>query len=150
MTCIFVSLVFVGFRWFPLVSVGFPRGGFWKRETVSGVGTGGGKLASFAPLIALAKGDLEKSAALPRWLGYRHILPEGGSPESVPDLLGLGGSSGNIQWRGPSSPRQPSRMLCPSGWMTDTAVLVNTILQPRSANGPNPNPMRVLGKEGIT
>ncbi len=32
--------------------------------------------------------------------------------------------------------------------MTDTAVLVNTIWQPRLAKGPKP--MRVWGKEGIT
>ena len=32
--------------------------------------------------------------------------------------------------------------------MTDTAVLVNTIWQPRLAKGPTP--MRVWGKEGIT
>jgi hypothetical protein len=40
------------------------------------------------------------------------------------------------------------RMLWPFGWMTDTAVLVKTILQPRLAKGPKP--MRVWGKEGIT
>ncbi len=32
--------------------------------------------------------------------------------------------------------------------MTDTAVLVNTIWQPRSAKGPKP--MRVWGKDGMT
>ena len=42
----------------------FGFGGFWKR--VSFTGTGGGMLASFAPLIALALGGFEKLAALPR------------------------------------------------------------------------------------
>ncbi len=49
---------------------------------------------------------------------------------------------------GPSCSRHPSRMLCPSGWMTDTAVLVNTIWQPRLAKGPKP--MRVWGNDGMT
>ena len=52
---------------------GAGTGGFWKRETVVGAGTGGSMLASFAPLIALAAGDLEKLAELPRWPGFRHI-----------------------------------------------------------------------------
>ena len=47
----------------------------------------------------------------------------GGSVEFV--SVGL---SGNIHRRGPVSSLQPSRMLWPSGWMTDTAVLVKTIL----------------------
>ena len=44
----------------------FGIGGFWKRKPVSVAGTGGGMLASFAPLIALAIGGFEKLAALPR------------------------------------------------------------------------------------
>ena len=93
-----------------------------------GVGTGGGMLASFAPLITLDEGDVEKLAALPRLTGFRHILTEGESTAGGIGLLGLVGSSGNIQRQGPSILRHPSRMLCPSGWMTDTAVLVKTIL----------------------
>ena len=42
----------------------FGCGGFWERVSVTG--TGGGMLASFAPLLALATGGFEKSAALPR------------------------------------------------------------------------------------
>ena len=42
----------------------FGFGGFWKRVSV--MGTGGGMLALFAPLIALALGGFEKLAALPR------------------------------------------------------------------------------------
>ena len=42
----------------------FGFGGFWERVSVTG--TGGGMLASFAPLLALATGGFEKSAALPR------------------------------------------------------------------------------------
>ena len=62
--------------------------------------------------------------------------------------VGLVGWRGKRQRRGPSCSRHPSRMLWPSGWMTDTAVLVKMILQPRSANGPKP--MREWGKVGIT
>ena len=42
----------------------FGFGSFWKRVSVTE--TGGGMLASFAPLIALAIGGFEKLAALPR------------------------------------------------------------------------------------
>jgi hypothetical protein len=50
--------------------------------------------------------------------------------------------------RGPLCSCHPSRILCPSGWMTDTAVLVNTIWQPRLAKGPKP--IRVWGNDGMT
>ena len=52
----------------------------------------------------------------------------GGSAVGGSDELVLVGLSGNIHRRGPVSSLQPSRMLWPSGWMTDTAVLVKTIL----------------------
>ncbi len=58
---------------------------------------------------------------------------------------------GGVEWEPPEAfmpTFEDSRMLCPSGWMTVTAVLVKTILHPRSANGPKP--MRVWGKVGIT
>ena len=94
-----------------LFSLLFGFGGFWKRKPVSGAGTGGGMLASFAPLILLAIGGFEKSAALPRWPGFRHMVPEGGSPEGGTAVLGFVGLSGNIHRRAPVSLRQPSRML---------------------------------------
>ena len=101
-----------------LFSLLFGFGGFWKQDTVSGAGTGGGKVALFAPLVALAKGAFEKLAELPRWPGFRHMVPTGDSPEGGTAVLGGGssvlqlvGSSGNIQRRALSSSRQPSRML---------------------------------------
>jgi hypothetical protein len=42
----------------------------------------------------------------------------------------------------------PLRIHRPSGLTAVTSVLVNVMVQPRSANGPRP--IRVLGKEGIT
>ena len=103
-----------------------------------GVGSDGGLLALRRRLFGLwfifgagvggfGVGGFEKLAALPRWPGFRHKgSPEGGT--AVRGLLGLGGSSGNIHSLAPVCSRQSSRMLCPSGWMTETAVLVKTIL----------------------
>ena len=55
--------------------------------------------------------------------------------------------SGNRHSLGPSVLRQPSKILCPSGWMTNTPVLVKIILYPRLTKGPSP--MRVWGKDGM-
>ena len=55
-------------------------------------------------------------------------LRGGGSSEGGSGGFVSVGLSGNIHRRGPVSSLQPSRMLWPSGWMTDTAVLVKTIL----------------------
>ncbi len=62
--------------------------------------------------------------------------------------IGIVVMRGKRHRRGPSCSCHPSRVLCPSGWMTDTAVLVNTIWQPRLAKGPKP--MRVWGNDGMT
>ncbi len=62
--------------------------------------------------------------------------------------IGMVALRGKRQRRGLSCSRHPSRMLWPSGWMTETACLEKTIWQPRLAKGPKP--MRVWGKEGIT
>ena len=59
----------------------------------------------------------------------------------------MDGCRGNCQRRGLFSSCQPLRVVCPLGWIADTAVLVNTIWQPKLANGPKP--MRVWGKEGM-
>jgi hypothetical protein len=71
---------------------------------------------------------------------------------AIPDVnsgrIGLVVMRGKRHRRGPSCFCHPSRMLCPSRWMIDTAVLVNTIWQPRSAKGPKP--MRVWGNDGMT
>ena len=64
-----------------------------------GVGTGGGRLASFAPLIALAKGASKKSTALPRWTGFRHMAPTGGSPKDGTTSFWIGG----IEWEHPEA-----------------------------------------------
>jgi hypothetical protein len=110
---------------------------------------GGGMLGTVGLSIGVEGGGFEKSAALPHGPGSSYFSNDAGSDTlGLRGTLGLVGASGNRQRRGPSSSRQPSRMLCPSGWMTDTAVLVKTILQPRSAKGPKP--MREWGKEGIT
>jgi hypothetical protein len=82
-------------------------------------------------------------AALPRGPGSSYF-----SDNAVTGKLGLLALSGNSQRQGPSCSHHPSRMLCPSGWMTDTAILVNTIWQLRLAKGPKP--IRVWGKEDIT
>jgi hypothetical protein len=62
--------------------------------------------------------------------------------------IGMVVMRGKHHRQGPSCSCHLSRMLCPSGWMTDTAILVNTIWQPRSAKGPKP--MRVWGNDGMT
>ncbi len=62
--------------------------------------------------------------------------------------IGMVALRGKRQRRGPSCSSDPSRMLWPSGWMTETACLEKTIWQPRLAKGPKL--MRVWGKEGIT
>ena len=46
----------------------------------------------FSLLIALAEGDLEKSAALPRWTGFRHMAPAGG----LIGLIGVGTGGGML------------------------------------------------------
>ena len=49
-----------------LFSLLFGFGGFWKQDTIFGAETGGGKVDSFASLVALAKGAFEKLAELSR------------------------------------------------------------------------------------
>ena len=57
-------------------------------------------------------------------------------------------SNGKYPSLAPSVSLQPSKMLCPSGWTTETPVLVKMILYPRSAKGPSPISER--GKDGMT
>ncbi len=70
------------------------------------------------------------------------------SSNAVAGTFGRFFFSGKCQRWGACCSRHPLRMLCPSGWITDTNVLVKIICQPRSANGPKP--MRVWEKDDIT
>jgi hypothetical protein len=86
------------------------------------------------------------SAVLLRGTGFstcvsKHIPTDSGR-------IGMVVMRGKHHRQGPLCSCHLSRMLCPSGWMTDTAVFVNTIWQPRSAKGPKP--MRVWWKDGMT